>query len=50
LLKGQAELFRDHVTWKTPMMNEKELKKGWEWVVKVFKKGNLVAPFAIQPA
>ncbi|KAG0625437.1 hypothetical protein M758_2G055200 [Ceratodon purpureus] len=36
---GQAELFHAHISWRDPKINEGDLEKGREWVVKVFKKG-----------
>ncbi|KAG0586010.1 hypothetical protein KC19_2G056300 [Ceratodon purpureus] len=36
---GQAELFHARVNWWDPKGNERHLKEGTEWVVKVFKKG-----------
>jgi hypothetical protein len=39
---GQAELFHAHVTWWNPESNEEDQEKGFEWVLKVFKKGTLL--------
>jgi hypothetical protein len=39
---GQAELFHAHVTWWNPESNEEDQEQGFEWVLKVFKKGTLL--------
>ena len=39
---AQAELFHCHVKWPNPEMNEEDVKKGIEWVLKVFKKGTFL--------
>jgi serine/threonine protein kinase len=39
---GQAELFHAHVTWWNPESNEEDQEQGFEWVLKVFKKGTVL--------
>ncbi|KAG0587645.1 hypothetical protein KC19_2G180100 [Ceratodon purpureus] len=39
---AQAELFHACVQWSDPKSNEEDEEEGYEWVVKVFKKGTLV--------
>jgi serine/threonine protein kinase len=39
---AQGELYHAHVKWKNPKLNEEDLEYGYEWVLKVFKKGTLV--------
>ena len=39
---GQAELFHCHIKWANPILNEDDLEKGTEWVLKVFKKGTFL--------
>ena len=39
---GQAELFHCHVKWANPILNEEDVEKGTEWVLKVFKKGTFL--------
>ncbi|KAG0598778.1 hypothetical protein M758_12G099900 [Ceratodon purpureus] len=39
---AQAELFHAHVQWSDPEMNQEDEEMGYEWVVKVFKKGTLL--------
>ncbi|KAG0554602.1 hypothetical protein KC19_12G104000 [Ceratodon purpureus] len=39
---AQAELFHARVLWRNPKLNEEDEEKGYEWVVKVFKKGTFV--------
>ncbi|KAG0559079.1 hypothetical protein KC19_10G077300 [Ceratodon purpureus] len=39
---GQAELFHAKVTWWNPKENERDERKGREYVVKVFKKGTFL--------
>ncbi|KAG0625472.1 hypothetical protein M758_2G058200 [Ceratodon purpureus] len=43
---GQAELFCAHVIWKE--YNEFFVENGWEWVVKVFKKGTSLRQLQVQ--
>ena len=39
---GQAELFPVRITWADPDGNEDNVKRGTEWLLKVFKKGTLL--------
>jgi serine/threonine protein kinase len=39
---AQGELYHAHVKWWNPKFNEEDLEYGYEWVLKVFKKGTLV--------
>ena len=39
---AQSELFHAHITWENPKYNERDHEWGYEWVLKVFKKGTLL--------
>ncbi|KAG0586750.1 hypothetical protein KC19_2G114200 [Ceratodon purpureus] len=45
---GQAELFHARVIWWNSEYNERDVKDGIEWVVKVFKKGTCLRQLQVQ--
>ena len=45
---GQAELYEVHVKWQKPRHNEEDVRKGREYVLKVFKKGTFLRDLQLQ--